>query len=339
MSGRRRRLRRYGWWLASAGTLALAGCAAAERQQSALSPKGSRAEAVDGLWRTMLVLGSIVWVVVTAVIVVALVRRNRQKAGTPRRATLYVTLAGAVVPAVVILGLTVQSTLVLRDIDPRDAGDGIVVELTGHQYWWEIRYPASGVVTANEIHMPVGERVAVQLNSADVIHSFWVPELSGKIDLIPGRSNTIWLETDRPGTYWGQCAEFCGIQHANMRIVVIAHEPAAFAEWTRQQLAVPGQPDGDEDPLVARGREVFLSSSCVYCHTVAGTAATGRAGPNLTHLASRDTLAAGILANDRGNLAGWIVDPQSLKPGNRMPGTDIDGDELQALLAYLESLE
>lgn len=196
----------------------------------------------------------------------------------------------------------------------------------------------------------------LELNAEDVVHSVWVPELSGKTDMIPGRTTSMWLETSEPGTYWGQCAEYCGLQHALMRFVVVAHEPEEFDGWLQAQAqpgaepetgAVAEEPDPDElqtpaeqdDALVARGREVFMSSSCVYCHTVAGTEAQGRDGPDLTHIASRDTLAAGTLPNNPGNLAAWVVDPQAIKPGNGMPGTDLDGDELQALLAYLESLE
>lgn len=355
----------------------LTACDAAQQQQSILNPQGARAESVHGLWLLMLIIGSIVWILVTVLTIVAVMRRRRSRDridqttegdegyGTPEegpssshtrgnkaRTLWVVAFAGAIAPAVVILVITAVSTIVLRDIDPNDAGDGTVVEVTGHQYWWEVRYPGLDVVTANEIHIPTGERVELQVNSSDVIHSFWVPELSGKMDMIPGRSNTIWLEADNPGIYWGQCSEYCGQQHAQMRFVVVAHEPGEFSGWVsgQQETAapptVPEPPiDADQPPLVeeseqlTRGREVFMSSSCVYCHAINGTAATGEVGPNLTHLASRETLAAGILPNDRGNLAGWILNPQSIKPGALMPGTDLDGDDLQALLTYLESLE
>lgn len=272
--------------------------------------------------------------------------------GNKRRTLWIVAIAGAIVPSVIITVVTVASTVVNRDIDPGLAADGTVIEVTGHQYWWEVRYPGQEVVTANEVHIPTGERVQLQVTANDVIHSFWVPTLSGKIDMIPGRSNTIWLEAADPGVYWGQCAEYCGQQHAKMRFVVVAHEPSEFSGWvaTQQESALPPtvpEPPTDDDaaPLVAendelaRGREVFMSSSCVYCHAINGTAAAGEYGPDLAHLAGRQTLAAGILPNDRGNLAGWILDPQSIKPGVLMPGTDLDGDDLQALLTYLESLE
>jgi cytochrome c oxidase subunit II len=329
----------------------LAGCAAERRTQSALSPQGERADAVEPLWLTMLWAGTAVWALVTAALIWAVVRRRHGKPDQEegRRVTRTVVLLGAVIPGVVVAALTVQSVLVLRDTASDDvADDALVVEVIGHQYWWEVRYPDAGVVTANEVHIPTGERVQFVLTSADVIHSFWVPELGGKMDLVPGSTNTTWLETDRPGEYWGQCAEFCGLQHAKMRLVVVAHEPAEFDGWLshEQEPAEEAAPEpldetavDGEDLLIARGREVFMSSSCVYCHTIAGTAARGDVGPDLTHLAGRDTIAAGTLPNERGYLAAWIVDPQALKPGNLMPGTDLEGEELQALLTYLESLE
>jgi cytochrome c oxidase subunit II len=325
----------------TAAAAVLSGCAQGREQQSILNPRGSAAESIHGLGELMLLIGVIVWFVVAGATVAALFRRRRaDPEGDGRRATWFVAIAGAIIPAVVIVAVTVQSTLVLDEIDPGRAGDDTVIQVTGHQYWWEVRYPDQDVVTANEVHIPVGEKVRLQITSDDVIHSFWVPELSGKTDMIPGRSNTMWLETDQPGTYWGQCAEFCGQQHALMRLVVVAHEPEEFEGWVAaQQEPAPITPAGEESTQVARGREVFMSSSCVYCHAVEGTAAAGELGPDLTHLASRESLAAGILPNDRGNLAAWIVDPQSIKPGNLMPGTDIEGEELQDLLAYLESLE
>ncbi|GAA4431301.1 c-type cytochrome [Georgenia halophila] len=367
----------------------LGGCAGDGGQQSALRPGSGEASAIGGLWQTMLVIGTAVWLFVSVVAVIAVVRRRREREHDVdreregRRTTLWVAVAGAIVPAVILAVVLVQSVVVLRDnadgesVAAAGSGGGsdqaAVVEITGHQFWWEIKYPEAGVETANEIHIPAGEQVELQLSSADVIHSFWVPELGGKVDLVPGRSNTMRVTADEPGTYWGQCAEYCGIQHAKMRIVVVAHEPAEYQAWLQAQsepaemLAQPGdastgdQTGGDQtatsgeddsgqdvgpsaaeeadSEMVARGQEVFLSSSCVYCHTVAGTPAQGNVGPDLTHLASRQTLASGVLQNTTGNLAGWITDPQSIKPGNLMPATDLEGEDLQALLAYLESLE
>jgi cytochrome c oxidase subunit 2 len=168
------------------------------------------------------------------------------------------------------------------------------------------------------------------------VHNFWVPELQGKFDLIPGRTQATWLQADEPGVFQGMCAEYCGMQHAKMRFVVVALPPDEYAAWAERQRQPAPAP---ADELALRGQQLFLGSACVYCHAVAGTNATSRFGPDLTHLASRRTLAAGVLENNRGNLAGWILNPQTLKPGNKMPPTALDGEELQALLAYLESLE
>jgi cytochrome c oxidase subunit 2 len=199
-----------------------------------------------------------------------------------------------------------------------------------------VRYPASGFVTANEIHIPVGQPVRFELASEDVVHNLWVPELLGKFDLIPGKTNVTWIQADQPGEYMGLCAEYCGIQHARMRFVVIAVPPEQFAAWLdgqRQPAAAP------TDSPQLRGQQVFLAADCGTCHTIAGTNIAERVGPDLTHLASRRTLGAGSLANNRGNLAGWLLNPQSIKPGNKMPPTALSGEDLQALLAYLESLK
>ncbi|RLV56273.1 cytochrome c oxidase subunit II [Aeromicrobium phragmitis] len=320
-------------------------------QQSILDPAGERAESIFGVWELMLALGTVVWIVVVVALGLALVRKGRRvdddsaEAAQVReagdgRSVLTVLLAGEVVTALIIAVLVVVSASVLRSLDDADVPDDPTIEIVGHQYWWEVNYPDQGIVTANEIHIPAGERVAIEVSSDDVIHSFWVPELGGKIDMIPGKSNSIWLEAEEPGTYWGQCAEYCGTQHALMRVVVVAHDADEYEGWlATQSEPAPSRPSEEESIEVARGREVFLSSSCVYCHTVQGTAAAGELGPDLTHLASRENLGAGILENNRGNLAAWVLDPQAIKPGNLMPGTDLEGEDLQSLLTYLESLE
>lgn len=360
MTRRRARVRPVA--LTAVAPLALAaGCGDAQQNQSMLDPAGVGAQAVDGHWWTMLVIGVIVWVIVVGAMIAALARRRSSTASdrAGRRAPMVVLVAGAIIPAVIIVAVMAQSVIVTRSTDPGLAGDDArVVEVIGHRFWWEVRYPDADVVDANEIHIPAGERVRLEITSGDVIHSLWVPPLGGKVDMIPGRSNTMWLQTDTPGVYWGQCAEYCGVQHALMRFAVVVHEPQEYDGWlaARSRVGEPTPPTPPALPtpasptpggptqrpqadLVAQGREVFMSSSCVYCHAVAGTEARGTFGPDLTHLASRQSLAAGILPNNRGNLAGWILDPQSIKPGNEMPGTDLSGPDLQALLNYLESLE
>ena len=196
--------------------------------------------------------------------------------------------------------------------------------------------PSQIVTTANEIHIPVGRPVMIRGTSHDVIHSFWVPNLHGKRDLIPSRITTEWIEADRPGRFRGQCAEFCGLQHAHMALWVIAESDDEFARWRERQLQ-PALPPSD--PVKARGRDVFLNHACVFCHTIQGTTAAGQIGPDLTHLASRSTIAAGTLPNTKGNLGGWIVDPQNIKPGNHMATVDLKPEDLQPLLDYLGSLQ
>ena len=238
---------------------------------------------------------------------------------------------------VLFVVLVVDSTV--GRATPAASADAIRIRVTGHQWWWEVQYRdpqlEHWITTANEIHVPVGRPIFVELRSADVIHSFWPPNLSAKRDLIPRKDNSLWLEADSAGVYRGQCAEFCGHQHAKMAFLVVAQPPDSFARWLsreRESAAVPA------DSLARRGQTVFLESGCPLCHTITGTLAGGRLGPDLTHLAGRRSLAAGTLPNTRGNLAAWIVTPQAIKPRSKMPPSTLDSEELQALLAYLETL-
>jgi cytochrome c oxidase subunit 2 len=226
-----------------------------------------------------------------------------------------------------------------RALSSYSGADALQIDVIGHQFWWEVTYPdvlaSNQFTTANEIHIPVGRPVVLNLTSNDVIHSFWVPELHGKRDLIPAYGNKLTLRADRPGTYLGQCAEFCGYQHAKMRIVVIAEAPEQFAAWQNAQRQSARPPSNAAE---TRGQQVFLALSCLMCHTVQGTPAGGKVAPDLTHLASRNTIGAGILPNTREHLAAWILDPQVSKPGNKMPPNPMSSEDLQALLAYLGSL-
>jgi cytochrome c oxidase subunit 2 len=216
----------------------------------------------------------------------------------------------------------------------------MVIELTGNQWWWQAQYDnpdASRIlVTANEIHIPVGRPVMIMGRSHDVIHSFWVPGLHGKRDLIPSRVTTEWIQADKPGAYRGQCAEFCGLQHAHMVLWVIAEPEAKFDEWMQKQLkpAVP-----PTDSVLQHGQQVFLNNECIFCHSIRGTTAAGQMAPDLTHFGSRRGIAANTLPNTTGNLTGWIVDPQSVKPGNHMATIAVNPDDLQPLAEYLESLK
>jgi cytochrome c oxidase subunit 2 len=216
----------------------------------------------------------------------------------------------------------------------------VTIQVTGHQWWWEITYPNpqadQTVVTANEIHIPVHTPVVILTNSADVIHSFWAPNINGKRDLLPGYSSAFWIQIDQPGTYHGQCAEFCGLQHAHMGFSIVAEDANEFQAWEAQQLKPATEPTDEE---AARGRAVFLTHACIMCHTIRGTDAGSKYGPDLTHLASRQMIAAETLPNTSGALAGWIVDPQRIKPGNKMAPNPLPPDDLQALIKYLQILK
>jgi cytochrome c oxidase subunit 2 len=311
--------------------------ASANAETSILDPHGAQAAPIAGLGWIMFGLSAVVFVVVMGFLLAAVLRARRrgEAEGEMGEANTRPILIGTALTAAIMIVLAGLGFWTLGGLASSNAA-AMTVEVNGHQYWWEVRYPGQEIVTANEIHIPVGQPVAIRLMSDDVIHSFWVPELAGKLDLIPGRANELRIEASVPGVYLGECAEFCGIQHALMRFRVVAESPDAFAAWVahESQNAAVSPPDS----LVERGEEVFLGSACVYCHAVRGTAAASDFGPDLTHLASRKTLAAGVLDNNAGNLAAWIVDPQAIKPGNLMPGFNYDADELQALLAYLESL-
>jgi cytochrome c oxidase subunit 2 len=244
-----------------------------------------------------------------------------------------------VFPTVVLLGLFVYVMVVLAEVD-RPAPEGaLTVEVIGRQFWWEVHYyDGSGehlLETANEIHIPVGAPVRVRLRSADVIHSFWIPRLAGKLDMIPGRTNEFSISADSSGTYRGQCAEYCGLQHAKMSMLLIAQPPEDFERWVAAQAADAPLP---ADSTSRYGREVFLTTACAACHAIRGTPATGEIGPDLTHVASRRTLAALAIPNTRGHMGGWIVNPQSIKPGANMPAVPLDRGQFEAVLEYMMSL-
>jgi cytochrome c oxidase subunit 2 len=323
--------------LAVVGGLAtqLAGCG--RTSPSALDPHGPGADRVAGLWWLLFWTSAAVFAVVSLLLVAALARRRGDRDTLVRRGggEALIVIGGVVVPAIV---LTTVYVVGLRDMRALTipARTDFTVEVTGHDWWWEVRYPEQGIVTANEIHVPVGRPVRLVLTSDDVIHSFWVPQLTVKTDLIPGHTNTTWLQASSPGVYRGQCAEYCGLQHAKMAVLVVADPSDGFARWLaneRQSAAAA------TDPAAARGQVVLEQSSCAACHTVRGTAATGTVGPDLTHFGGRRTIGAGALPNTRGNLGGWIVNSQTVKPGNKMPPQPLTAEELQALLAYLERLK
>jgi cytochrome c oxidase subunit 2 len=321
----------------------------AQNIQSILDSAGPQAGRIESLWWVFFWVSTVVFVLVMIALVMAVVRSWRRGGERldplldpphERERRMAKTVGGAAAATILILfGLLVASVSTGRAVLSPPPPEALGIEVVGHQWWWEIKYedpvPSRNFTTANEIHIPVGRPVRVKTRSADVIHSFWVPNLHGKRDLIPDFPSETWLQADRPGIFRGQCAEFCGHQHANMSLVVVAEPPAAFESWRAAQLQAPPPPT---TPLLRRGQEVFLALPCPTCHTIAGTPAGGKTAPDLTHLASRRTLAAGTLPNTRGHLAGWILDPQTAKPGNKMPAVALESDDLQALLGYLESL-
>ncbi|HSO27679.1 MAG TPA: cytochrome c oxidase subunit II [Anaerolineales bacterium] len=322
--------------------LYLSGCADTTsfiNTPSMLDARGAAADRILFLWWVMFGLGTVIFLGVMAYLLLAMFRSRREdesEDSRKRHGKRAIVWGGLVLPTVVIVFLFALTVGVLAALEAPPVPDTHVIEVVGRQWWWEVNYPALQFTTANEIHIPVGEPVQVKVTSEDVIHSFWVPQLNGKIDANPGRVNTIWLQADEPGTYFGQCAEFCGVQHAKMRFLVVAEEKNAYLAWIEQQQLPAPQP---EDGPALEGQQVFLSSNCINCHTIRGTNATGNLGPDLTHLAGRLALGAGAIPNTRGNLGGWIADPHGVKPGNLMPpATELSGAELTALLAYLETL-
>jgi cytochrome c oxidase subunit 2 len=320
----------------------VAGCVRYDRQ-SALDPAGPQAGAIHGEFQLMLVVAAVVYlVVITVFLLVARHRTPPDEVRSPEReARARRTIQVAVgVTVVILFGVLVYDLALGRRIMFGQPNDAVRIHLIGHQWWWEVEYedpvPQNQVTTANEIHIPVGKPVQIRLDARDVIHSLWIPNLGGKKDLIPGQHNTIWLQADKPGIYRGQCAEFCGLQHAKMALFVVAESPAQYTAWLEGQRAPPPAP---ADSVTARGRDVFESGPCVVCHTIRSTEGAGRVGPDLTHLGSRLSLAAGVLNNTTGNLGGWIADPQSIKPGANMPPNALASTDLRALIAYLRTLK
>lgn len=292
-------------------------------------------------WWLMIVSAVVVIVVAVLVLIAALRRRQTMTDAVVRSGSgmRWVIVGGMIVP-VVLLVITFGLTLATENATAAPpSAPAITVQIIGHRWWWEVKYvgdPAHTVVTANEIHVPVGKPVRVELSSADVIHSFWIPQLAGKTDVIPGQRNVAWIQADSAGTYRGACTEYCGLQHANMAAFVVAESPAKFAEWMKSQQNGAATP---ADPDAAAGLAVFQKSACAACHAIRGSDALGHVGPDLTHLASRATLAGGALENSRGNLAGWIANSQAIKPGNDMPTMTLSPRDLQALVSYLETLK
>jgi cytochrome c oxidase subunit II len=316
--------------------------------QNAINPAGPQANNLSRLWWLMFIVCSVVFVLVMIAVLLSL--RNRTDAETApvlelpqpqeqRRRNVVISMVSVTV--IILFVFLIASFSAGRSMTAELAHkNGLAIDITGHQWWWEIRYKdvdASNIfTTANEIHIPVGVPVTFTLYGSDVIHSFWVPNLAGKKDLIPGKVNTLWLQADKPGVYRGQCAEYCGLQHAQMALWVIAEPQEQFNAWKQSQTQTSITPASDSQK---RGQQVFLSSTCVMCHAINGTTAGSNIGPNLTHVGSRNTLAAATMANTRDHLAQWIKDSQQIKPGNKMPQNNLSDADLNSLVDYLQSLK
>lgn len=307
-----------------------------------LHGSGYRADREAALGWVLLIIAAAVVVVVTLALIVGMVRRRQEGTDVTRSGTglRWIIVGGIAAPTFILAVVLVLAMKTLAQDAAPTTTPTVAIQVIGHRWWWEVRYlgqaPSDRFVTANELHIPVGQPVRLELATADVIHSFWIPQLAGKTDLIPGQQNVTWIEADSAGTYSGRCGEYCGLQHANMMLSVTADPPDWFARWLETQRAVAAEPS---DTAAVTGRAVFVRSACALCHTIRGTGAGGALGPDLTHVASRRTIGAGVLPNTQGNLAGWVANPQGIKPGVTMPVVPLPPGELHAVLSYLQSLK
>jgi len=336
--------------------LAVTGLALGTHAASAQTPMyyletfGPKGEITASLTWGLLAISVFVVVLISVLVLVAIFRAKRLEPAElgsklpvshPGGGHRWIYL-GLALTTVALIVMVVWTMEVLAEIDEPAVEPAFTIEVTGEQWWWEARYvdpddPSRTFVTANELHIPVGEPVRIRLASADVIHSFWVPALAGKTDVIPGQINETWLQADREGVYRGQCAEYCGVQHAHMAMRVFADPAEEFQSWWEHQLE-PAEAAPQNSELLQVGQEQFVLK-CGACHAVRGTLAGGEAGPDLTHFMDRTTIAAVTLPNTPGHLSGWIADPQHQKPGNKMPNLDLSGPELNAIRHYLETLD
>jgi len=308
-----------------------------ETSASIFSPVSPEARAISHLFVVSLGICGAIFAIVAGLAVYNLIRfRWRAGDAEPRQIHGHkrLEIAWTLVPALILVVLFALTVHAMPLADPPLQGTPDL-RVVGHQWWWEIRYVASGIVTANEIHIPVGRPFSVQLDTADVLHEFWVPQLTRKMTTVPEAGNHLWLEAEKPGVYEGLCSEFCGTQHAWMRFQVVAQSPADYAQWEQDQRRAPAPAAGQ----AAGGRELFRTLTCGNCHAIEGTAGSGLAGPDLTHLASRQYLGARLIPNTPDNLRKWLHDPGVVKPGVKMPNFKLTDEQIAGLVAYLESLK
>jgi cytochrome c oxidase subunit II len=314
---------------------------------SIFAPAGTPAHSIFSLSMLVLSITAVIFLIVAGLLLYALLRyrhRANDANADQEPAQIYgsnqIELSWTVIPVLIVVMLFLATArVILSTQDAPKPAASLDVTVIGHQYWWEYRYPQSGIVTANELHIPVSNPkhptpTYLTMSSADTDHSFWVPRLAGKTDLIPNRVNTMWIDPEAAGLYLGQCAQYCGTQHAKMLLRVYADTPTEFAAWIAHQ-----QQPAVNDPAVAEGRNIFQHNACISCHAVAGTVATGRFGPDLTHVAGRDTLASGAVPNNAANLRAFVDDPAHFKPGALMPPMHLNNHDLDAVTAYLMTLK
>ncbi len=324
--------------LLALATLVLGGCGG-PFPQSALDPASDFAWKLQDLFEGIFFWAVVVFVLVEGALIVAILRFRERPGGPEPKATHGNTLleiSWTLAPAVVLVLIAIPTIKTIWDVDRPARGESLVVEAVGHQWWWEFRYPDLGIVTANELHIPVGEQIDVRLTSADVIHSFWFPRLGGKRDVIPGHETQIWFTADSAGLYLGQCAEFCGLSHALMKMELVAESPADFQAWAEGQRAEAMVADSVS---FTEGSQAFMQGGCIACHTVRGTIAQGVIGPDLTHVGSRRRIAAGILDNTPENMERWIRNSRAVKPGSLMVVPELDDQTVHRIVEYLHSLK
>jgi cytochrome c oxidase subunit II len=312
--------------------------AAASGAHSALQAYGAPAVQIEGLWWYMVAALSAGYLLTMIFLAVAIWRGRQAQYLKDRASKGFVIVFGAAVPLLVVISILGYSVAVGSSLSVSPYTRAMSIQVTGHRWWWDVKYMDGDrvvAVTANELYIPVGAPVKLQLRSTDVIHSFWVPNLSGKMDLIPGRKNEMWLRAERAGVWRGQCAEFCGAQHAHMSFEVVSIEQADFRRWLDWQSEPAVQPQSIE---AKEGQQLFLSGPCALCHSVGGTSAHATVGPDLTHLAGRRMIGAGVLSNTRPHLEQWTANTQAFKPGNRMPRIMLAPEELKSIVSYLEGL-
>jgi len=330
--------RGWAWVIGFSIVALLTSCATSDgRAPSLLDPHGPAADRIAALIWTLFAVGGTVCLLVLLFLIWALVKRHGPET-RPFNENRIIIIAGVVIPTIILFAVFGYSLVVTSANSTPASASRLTVNVVAHQWWWEVQYPDQGFTTANELHIPVGQSVLVKVTAGDVIHDFWVPQLNDKIDVFPGHTNTTWLQASQPGSYTGVCAEYCGVEHAHMNFLVVADPPAQFETWLTAQAQPAAQPVNESDTAL-KGYQVFIGSSCSYCHAIKGTNAAGNYAPDLTHLASRQNIAAGTLTNNRGNLGGWIANTQGIKPGNRMPAYPLDAQDMQYLLDYLETLK